>query len=186
MAETGIASKLNKKFMLDKSGETVEHKTEAFGLPTDYMMRRPDKLVFVDEVGSNTSTTKDGNVGGEKFLCGAAGRPQIKAATKDSHFTVMGFTAATGKPVLCAIIFKAMKMCRSWVLGFNGSAPLIGKENDMQRNSGGINNRYPQGLKAFDKRKRLCHLPCFDSRTMNNMHRCMLILALKACKLSQL
>jgi hypothetical protein len=30
-------------------------------------MQRPDKLLFVDEVGSNTSTTKDGNVGGEKF-----------------------------------------------------------------------------------------------------------------------
>jgi hypothetical protein len=39
------------------------------------MMQCPDKLLFVDEVGSNTST-KDGNVGGGKFLCGAAGCPQ--------------------------------------------------------------------------------------------------------------
>jgi hypothetical protein len=109
------------------------------------MMQRPDKLVFVDEVGSNTSTTKDGNVGGEKFLCEASGRPQIKAATKDSHFTVMGFTAATGESVMCAIIFEAMKMCPSWVLGLNASAPWIGEENNLQQNTGGINKQHPQG-----------------------------------------
>jgi hypothetical protein len=145
MTETGIASKLDTKVMLDKSGEIVEHKSEAFGLPTEYMMQRPDKLVFVDEVGSNNSTTKDGNVGGEKFLCEASGRPKIKAATKDSHFTVMGFTAATGEPVMCAIIFEAMKMCPSWVLGLNASAPWIGEENNLQQNTGGINKRHPQG-----------------------------------------
>ncbi|KAI2492615.1 hypothetical protein MHU86_21929 [Fragilaria crotonensis] len=145
MAETGIASMLKKKVLLDKSGEIVEHKAEAYGLPTEYMMQCPHKLVFVDEVGSNTSTTKDGNVGGEKFLCEAAGRPQIKAATKDSHFTVMGFTAATGEPVMCAIIFEAMKMCPSWVLGLNASAPWIGEKKDKRQNSGGINKRYPMG-----------------------------------------
>jgi hypothetical protein len=34
-------------------------------------MQHPEKLIFVNEVGSNSSTTKDGNVGGEKFLCEA-------------------------------------------------------------------------------------------------------------------
>ena len=52
---------------LNKQGEIVETKEESFGLPTKYIIHRPDKLVFVDEVGSNTSTTKDGNFGGEKF-----------------------------------------------------------------------------------------------------------------------
>jgi hypothetical protein len=83
MAERGIASKLDTKVWVDKKGSIVEHEAEGFGLPTQYLMQRPDKLLFVDEVGSNTSTTKDGNIGGEKFLCERIARPQIKTATKD-------------------------------------------------------------------------------------------------------
>jgi hypothetical protein len=89
---------------LDKQGEIVEHSKEAFGLKAQYLIQRPNKLVFVDEVGSNTCTTKDGYAGGEKFLFQADARPQIKAATKDSLFTVLGFTAVTGKPVMCNYI----------------------------------------------------------------------------------
>ena len=33
------------------------------GLRTQHLMQRFNRLVFVDEVGSNTSTTKDLNVG---------------------------------------------------------------------------------------------------------------------------
>ena len=141
----GIASKVDTKVLLNKEGSIVEEPTEAFGLPTQYLLQRPDKLIFVDEVGSNTSTTKDGHVGGEKFLCEANGRPQIKAATKDSHFTVLGFTSATGEPVMCAIIFAAQAMCESWVLGFNASATWIGEDNDIRSNSGGLDKRHPQG-----------------------------------------
>ena len=46
---------------------------------------------------------------------------------------------------MCAIIFEAMKMCPSWVLGLNASAPWIGEENNLQQNTGGINKRHPQG-----------------------------------------
>jgi hypothetical protein len=108
-------------------------------------MQRPDKLLFVDEVGSNTSTTKDRNVGGEKFCCDAAGCPQIKAATKDSHFNVMGFTAATGKPVMCAVIFAAKQLCESWVLGLNATAEWTGDKTNMQGNTGGLDKRHPCG-----------------------------------------
>ena len=145
MVEHGIASKCDTNVKLDRQGEIVEHAEEAFGLPTQYLIQRPDKLLFVDEVGSNTCTTKDGHVGGEKFLCPADSRPQIKAATKDSHFTVLGFTAATGEPVMCAIIFSAKEMCTSWVLGLNASAPWVGDKNDRRANTGGINKRHPQG-----------------------------------------
>ena len=69
MVEHGIALKCNTKVKLDKAGEiVVEHSDEAFGLATHYLLQRPDKLIFVDEVGSNTCTTKDGHVGGEKSL----------------------------------------------------------------------------------------------------------------------
>ena len=91
--------------MLDRSGQIAEHKkAEVFGLPTEYMMKRPDQIVFIDEVGSSTSTTRGGNV---------SGQPQTKAATKDSHFTLMEFTAATPDEepnLLCAIIFEAMNV----------------------------------------------------------------------------
>jgi hypothetical protein len=131
MVKHGIASKCNTKVKLDKAGDIVDFSDEAFAVPMQYLMQRPDKLIFVDEVGSNTCTTKDGHVGGEKFLCQADARPQIKASTKDSHFTVLGFTAATGEPVMCAIIFSAKEMCESWVLGFNALAPWVGDDNNV-------------------------------------------------------
>jgi hypothetical protein len=67
----------------------------------------PEWLVFVDEVSSNTLQTKDGNVVGQTYLCTKDGHPQNCAATKDAHFTLLGFTAANGKPLMCAIIFAA-------------------------------------------------------------------------------
>ena len=65
------------------------------------------------------SQTKDGNIGGQKLLCGKEQRPQQRSATKDAHFTVLGFTAANGLPVMCAIIFAAKELEESWVLGFD-------------------------------------------------------------------
>ena len=38
---------------------------------------------------------------------------------KDAHFTVLGFTAAEGTPVMCAIIFAAKELELSWVQGLN-------------------------------------------------------------------
>ena len=141
MVTKGIASKVDTKVLLDKGGSIVEDLEDAFGLPTQYLMQRPDKLIFVDEVGSNTSTTKDRHVGGEKFLCEAHGRPQIKAATKDSHFTFLGFTAATGEPVKCATIFFAAET----MLGFNASATRIGGDDDICSNTGDLDKQYLQG-----------------------------------------
>ena len=145
MVACGIASKVDRKVHVDKSGNIVEFEADGYGLPTQYLMQRPDKMLFVDEVGSNTSTTKDGNVGGEKFLCHISARPQIRAATKDSHFTVLGFTAANGEPVMCAVIFSAKSLCEEWVIGFNASAPWIGADDDVDANTGGVDKRFPMG-----------------------------------------
>ena len=162
MADSGIASKVDFKLSLDKGGEIVEDPTkDAFGLRTQYLLTHPEKLLFVDEeVGSNTSTTKDGNVGGEKFLCGVMSRPQVKAATKDSHFTVLGFTAATGEPVMCAIIFTAKQLCESWVLGFNATAEWIGTDDNVEGNTGGLDKRYPQGPVCWFRDRKLPTFCC--------------------------
>ncbi|KAI2490799.1 hypothetical protein MHU86_23764 [Fragilaria crotonensis] len=64
MVKGGIATKQTDEIFLNRDGEPT-NENAASGLPTSYMMQHPDKVIFVDEVGSNTSTTKDGNVGGE-------------------------------------------------------------------------------------------------------------------------
>ncbi len=128
MVKAGIAIKQTDEVCLNTDGEMNTNKNTATGLPTRYIMCKPDKLIFVDVVGSNTSRTKDGNVGGEKFLCKANQRPQVRAATKDSHFTVLGFTTATGIPLMCAIIFAAKELDAHWVLGLDRSAPWIGDQ----------------------------------------------------------
>ena len=54
MVKGGIANKLNSSVKLSKEGLIVEHTHEQFGLDTKYDLIRKDKLLFVDEVGSNT------------------------------------------------------------------------------------------------------------------------------------
>jgi len=46
----------------------VEREGDAYGRNTQFELVHPEKVIFVDEVGSNTSQKNDGNIGGEKFL----------------------------------------------------------------------------------------------------------------------
>jgi hypothetical protein len=110
MGESHIASKFDTPARFDKSGNIVEEENEAFGLKSSYFLDRPEKLIFVDEVGSNTSQANDGNIGGEKLLCISGGRPQERANTKGAHFTVLGFTTASGELIMCSIIFAAKEL----------------------------------------------------------------------------
>ncbi len=56
------------------------------------------------------SQAKDGAIGGQTYLCSKASLPQDLVATKDAHFTVLGFISAAGKPLMCAIFLgKAFK-----------------------------------------------------------------------------
>jgi hypothetical protein len=145
MVTNGIATKLPEPVWRDQEGNIVETEAEAFGCKSAYHIICKDKLLFVDEVGSNTNQTKDGQIGGEKFLViGAGSRPQQKAATKDSHFTTLGFTNANGEPVMCAIIFAAKKMDISWQLGIDHAAPWEGDESDFEKNVG-FGKRHPLG-----------------------------------------
>ena len=136
MVAGGIAVEFPNKEWLNKEGVVVLEEKDALGLQTKYNLIRPDRLLFVDEVGSNTSQTKDGNVGGELFLCGKGERPQQRSAHKDAHFTVLGFTAANGNPIMCAIIFAAKTLEDEWVLGLDPFAEWVGDENNLLANSG--------------------------------------------------
>ena len=144
MVKGGIAVKYDDSSWVSKDGKRLNNDTNAFGLPTAFNIVRPDKLLFVDEVGSNTSQSKDGNVGGEKFLCEKLHRPQIRSSTKDSHFTVLGFMSAAGVPLMCSIVFAAKEMEESWVLGFDADAEWNGDEDNIEANCG-RGKRYPMG-----------------------------------------
>jgi hypothetical protein len=47
------------------------------------------------------------NVRSQLYLCSTDGRPQQCTATKNANFTVLGFTAENGEPVMCVVIFTA-------------------------------------------------------------------------------
>lgn len=157
LVSTGLAVKHDLPVWRNKDGEIVEQEVDSFGLESAYELIHPDWVVFVDEVGNNTSQMRDGNVGGQKLLCTKGGRPQQRAATNDAHFTVLGFTAATGEPIMCAIIFAAKSMKDEWRLGFDPFAEWIGEENDVEINIG-EGKQMPMGPECNFKGKTI---PCF-------------------------
>jgi hypothetical protein len=55
MVESRIAIKMPEEIWLDKDGVVVEDEYLAFGRKRKYVMSCPNFLVFVDEVGDNTS-----------------------------------------------------------------------------------------------------------------------------------
>jgi hypothetical protein len=69
-------------------------------------------------------------------LCKALQRPHTRAATKDSHFTVLGFTDAMGIPYLCTIIFAAKELNAIWELGLDPTAEWIGDDDNLKENAG--------------------------------------------------
>jgi hypothetical protein len=69
----------------------------------------------------------------------------------------MGFTAADGKPLLCAIIFAAKTMKHGCVTGFDPLAEWIGDEQNVEANSGD-EKTYPYGPVCTFRGK---EVPCF-------------------------
>ena len=64
---------------------------------------------MVDEVGSDTSQEGDGYAGGAKYLFGRGGDTYQQSSMNDKHFTILGFTALNGEPVLCLIIIAGVQ-----------------------------------------------------------------------------
>jgi hypothetical protein len=104
MVESKIAIKTVEENWLDKEGVVVEEEHLAFGRKTKYQMIHPNYLVFVDEVGDNTSQKDDENIAGTKYVVSRKNRALMRAAHNDCHFTKLGFSLADGRPILCVII----------------------------------------------------------------------------------
>jgi len=125
MADCGVAIKwADDPKWFSHDGVIVESEEEACGRKTEYELICPDKVLFVDEVGCNMSQKNDRNIGGEKFLVCPDSQAQIQLAFKDCHFTVLGFTAATGEPVLCVIVLASKTMKMDYIMGVNPFANI--------------------------------------------------------------
>jgi hypothetical protein len=110
LAEAGFAEVLDNEVWLDIHGNIVQNEVESYRQKTKYLLRHPEKLLFVDEVSKNISQKGDGNPGGQKFMVAKEIRAKLQKSFRDNHFTVLGFTAADGRMVMCVIIIAASKL----------------------------------------------------------------------------
>jgi hypothetical protein len=119
LVESGVAEVLEHEVWRDMHNNGVLTEVEAYGRKTGYSLLHPEKLVFFEEVGGNILQKGDGNARGQKFMVARDMRAQVKNSFKDNHFTVVGFMAADGRAVMCAIIITASKLKVTDVTGFN-------------------------------------------------------------------
>jgi hypothetical protein len=148
MVDSGVAIKFDEEVHVDVNGNVTEEE-EGFGRKTKYLVTRPNYILYVDEVGDNTSQKSDGNVGGEKFLVAADQRALIRASFSDCHFTVLGFTAGDGKPVCCVIILSGSELRANHIMGVQPWAEVHGDIMvDLEQNSGRLDKFYPFGPKC--------------------------------------
>jgi hypothetical protein len=170
MVASGIAETLMVPVWCNQSGEEVE-KDEAYGRPVTHRLLHPNYLLFVDEVGSNTDMEGDGHVGGEVMVVGRGEVATQRAASSDNHFTVLGFTAATGDPVMCAIIFEGDEIRPEVATGLDIFAPVVGDERDDDffiKNSG-EGKRFPLGPTCTYHGKEVpCAIACSESGSITS------------------
>lgn len=136
MVHAKVAVKLDDYVCYDKNGDEIneENPGTVFGRPTKYKITNPERILFVDECGSNTNQKSDGQVGGQKFVfpCGGDNTGTLGSNT-DLHFTVLCFNNALGTPVLCAVILKSKKEVSevplSWQFGIDITKNVHGDIN---------------------------------------------------------
>ena len=77
MVESGVAIMLDEEVQVNRQGQVTTNKDEAYGRKTSYLLTHPEMVLFVDEVGDNTSQKNDGNIGGQKFIIDTNQHPLI-------------------------------------------------------------------------------------------------------------
>jgi hypothetical protein len=77
LADTGISEVLYDKVWLDIHGDIVQTEAESYGQKTNYLLKHPEKLIFVDEVDKNVSQKGDSNAWGQKFMVTTYMRAQV-------------------------------------------------------------------------------------------------------------
>jgi hypothetical protein len=119
LSEIGISEMWEAEKMLDKGGNTVTDEANTYGRPAKFNIVKPKKLLFVDEVGDNTSQANDGNKTRKKYITGKGCRAHQQNSFINCHCITLVFTATSGDPVTCAIVVAADKLKPHEKLGFN-------------------------------------------------------------------
>ena len=105
MAECKVAVKLDPPVFQDVNDNTCDE-LNAFGLKCTHHLVHPEMCLVVDEVRSILNQTGDSHIGGQNYFCERGTVPQYKVQHRDNHFTLLGFTALSGDPILCVIIIS--------------------------------------------------------------------------------
>jgi hypothetical protein len=88
---------------------------------------------------------------------------------------MLGFTAADGQPVMCAIIFAAKTFCEEWRTGFDTFAQWVGEPDDIAVNCGD-GKQYPFGPVCVFKEKTIpCFCCCSESGSIKKLQMIILI-----------
>ena len=138
LIDTGVAKKRSKPAWMDRDGILVEEK-DLLRCKVTHDVTDPDYVICMDEVGGNTSQKGDGHLGGELMLCETGKSPQRKVNTKNKHYTVLGLTTLSGKPVMCCIIFAGLRENALCETGLDLTAEIIGETSDddfLEKNTG--------------------------------------------------
>jgi hypothetical protein len=94
----------------------------------------PDYILFADETWYNTNQKKDGHYGGRKYIVERGIIPKEMVSTRARHFTVMGFTFASGLPVLCVVMFATARgvLDAEWAEGMDAYVrPVCNEKNKI-------------------------------------------------------
>ena len=137
MVKAGVAKYLllEDYYYVNDQGEKVESESESVGALVKIEVTHPQWILFGDEVGTDISQKNYGNVGGQRFVTQKGTRANVKNSHKDSRFTAIGITAASGEPVMAIIIFAAEELTFEQRMGHDIRIPYD-KNGSVSENSG--------------------------------------------------
>ncbi len=123
MELAGVASKIPEAQWQNEIVNCVR-KEEAVGEKVEYKVRHHDHIIYEDEVGNNIFQKDNGMEVGQRYLAASGTWPRKGCSSSNAHWTTLGFTATTGEPVLCAIIFPSKMLAAEERLGIDLFAPV--------------------------------------------------------------
>ena len=110
MVESSVALKLDHKvWVMDKAGK-IPNEESAFWAKNQILFDSSWHGVVCWWSWWQYLTHKNGNVGGEKLMVQINQWVLIQSSYSDSHFTIHGFTPASGAPVCCIIILACIEV----------------------------------------------------------------------------
>ena len=159
LVECKVAEVLDPPMFMDNDGNITDYHINEFGVKVSHTITYPDMCLVVDEVGSNLSQKGDGHIGGQMYMCERGAIPQVKVQHKEKHFTLLGFTSLSGRPVLCLVIIQGVVEQLNVETGIDISAEPHGTPDDTDffDNNFGPGKLYPGGPTCNFKGK---EIPC--------------------------